>query len=127
MAKGSPKTPKRSCYPVVKDEQLAVVIRYVLHGNVYERFLSMTPLKDLSAEGIANDICQVLTRNGVNLLNCVSQTSSYDGASVMSGKHRDVHQRYHRQSSVCPLLCPLLCSPLEPSCCRYREITGLRK
>ena len=76
---------------VSKDEQLAVVIKYVLHGNVYERFLSMTPLKDLSAEGIANDICQVLTRNGVNLLNCISQT--YDGASVMSGKHRGVQKK----------------------------------
>ena len=51
----------------------------------------MTPLKDLSAEGIANDIFQVLTRNGVNLLNCVSQT--YDGASVMSGKHRGVQKK----------------------------------
>jgi hypothetical protein len=76
---------------VSKDEQLAVVLWYVLHGKVYERFLSMTPLKNLSSEGIADDICQVLTRNYISLLDCVSQT--YDGVSVMSSKHQGVQKR----------------------------------
>ena len=76
---------------VAKNEQLAVVLRYVLDGTVHERFISFTPLGNLAADGIAEEICQVLTRNKLTLQNCIAQT--YDGASVMSGKHTGVQKR----------------------------------
>ena len=79
---------------VSKDEQLAVVITNLgmfcteMTLCVRTVFVNDTVERPFCR---GDDICQVLTRNGVNLLNCVSQT--YDGASVMSGKHRGVQKK----------------------------------
>ena len=46
------------CHESKDVAKYAVVLRFVLDGIAHERFLLFTPLHDLSADGIADAICQ---------------------------------------------------------------------
>ena len=76
---------------VSKTEQLSFVLRYILHGNTYERFISFTKCEEVNAEAIFLYIMRALREMDVDISNCISQC--YDGASVMSGHLSGVRAR----------------------------------
>jgi len=72
-----------------KTEQLSIVLRYLLHGTVYESFVGFVPTADLSAEGVSTQIVSHLEKLKLDYKNMLVG-QGYDGASVMSGKHKGV-------------------------------------
>ena len=75
-----------------KQEQLAVVLRYVDDKAViHEKFLTYKLATSLTAESLAAFLVETLREYQLNPENIVSQ--GYDGASVMSGKCSGVQQR----------------------------------
>lgn len=78
-----------------KTEQLSIVIRYYLDGNIYERFLGFEPANKLDASSLLICIKQKLANCGVDLNYCVAQT--YDGAAVMSGSCTGVQALLSRE------------------------------
>ena len=72
-----------------KIEQMSIVLRYFRRGAVYESFIGFVALADLSANGLSGELLSQLETLAVDYKNkLVGQ--GYDGASVMSGKHRGV-------------------------------------
>lgn len=72
-----------------KIEQMSLVLRYFWNGCVYESFLGFLAAHDLSAEGLSNLMLGELGKLGlVYKGKLIGQ--GYDGASVMSGKHKGV-------------------------------------
>ena len=67
---------------ISKKKQLTKVLRYVLNGCVYERFISYTQCDELYAAALTY-ILEGLHHINLDITDCVSQC--YDGASVMSG------------------------------------------
>jgi len=76
-------------------EQLAILVRYTLHGDIKERAIGTYHMKDLSAESLAAAICKELSSQGIDMQLCVGQC--YDGASVMRGSVRGVQARIREQ------------------------------
>lgn len=75
-----------------KKEQISLVLRYYYAGAVKESFLHFESADRLDAAGLTHKIIQVLERCGLEYKsNLIGQ--SYDGASVMSGKHSGVQAR----------------------------------
>ena len=76
-----------------KEEQLAIVIRYVDLDTAiqHERFLTYVKASSLNAEGLSFYILTALHDNGLDPSGIVSQ--GFDGASVMSGHCSGVQQR----------------------------------
>lgn len=66
-----------------KTEQLSIVVRYYYKSEIKERFLGVTPLKDLNAIALFSHIKVVLSKCKIDINKCVAQT--YDGANVMRG------------------------------------------
>lgn len=71
-----------------KKEQLSVAVRYLHEGTIHEEFLCMEELESLNAEGLSSRILNAL-ESKLNFKMCIAQ--SYDGASVVSGKHAGVN------------------------------------
>ncbi|XP_033227286.1 zinc finger MYM-type protein 1-like [Belonocnema kinseyi] len=71
--------------------QLSIIIRYCLHGQVYERFLQFLPISSHTGDLLSREILNVLSDNGICISNCRGQ--SYDNASNMSGKYAGVQAR----------------------------------
>ena len=72
-----------------KIEQLSIVLRYFLHGTAYESFVGFVPMAGLSADDVSSQIlCQLESLQLDYKTMLVAQ--GYDGASVMSGKHKGV-------------------------------------
>uniref|UniRef100_A0A3B3RJL6 DUF4371 domain-containing protein n=1 Tax=Paramormyrops kingsleyae TaxID=1676925 RepID=A0A3B3RJL6_9TELE len=72
-----------------KKEQISFVLRYYYQGAVKESFLHFESADQLDAAGLTKKIIELLERYGLDYKNnLVGQ--SYDGASVMSGKHSGV-------------------------------------
>ena len=67
---------------ISKKKQLTKVLRYVLNGCVYERFILYTQCDELYAAALTY-ILEGLHHINLDITDCVSQC--YDGASVMSG------------------------------------------
>lgn len=80
---------------ITKKEQLSIVIRYVLKGEVKERFLGFIALEALDASSLLRSIKEILSQNSIDLEKCVAQT--YDGANVMSGKVSGVQTRFREE------------------------------
>ena len=78
---------------VSKQEQLSVVLRYVVEGTIYERFLTFSEIDDL----IVNIISDTLGKMGIPIDSCVCQ--NYDGAFVMSGHLRGVQAFFRELNS----------------------------
>ena len=76
---------------ISKVEQLSIALRYVIQGNVYERFVTYVHATSLDAASLAKYITDTLTSLNLPLENCVSQC--FDGASVMSGQCSGVQAR----------------------------------
>lgn len=76
-----------------KQEQLAIVLRYVEieSATIFERFLTYVKAKSLNAESLSKYILDTLKQHGLDPKCIVSQ--GYDGASVMSGQCTGVQQR----------------------------------
>ncbi|KYM96678.1 Zinc finger MYM-type protein 1 [Cyphomyrmex costatus] len=76
-------------------DQMTEIIRYVkIDGDkveVQERFLGFLPMKEKSAEKIAEMIVTSLDEDKLLIENCRGQ--GYDNAATMSGIHRRVQQR----------------------------------
>ncbi|XP_033225915.1 zinc finger MYM-type protein 1-like [Belonocnema kinseyi] len=72
-------------------DQLSIIIRYCLHGQVYERFLQFLPISSHTGDLLSRVILNVLSDNGICISNCRGQ--SYDNASNMSGKYAGVQVR----------------------------------
>jgi len=72
-----------------KTEQLSIVLRYLLHGTVYESFVGFVPTADLTAEGVSTQILCQLEKMKLDYKSMLVG-QGYDGASVMSGKHKGV-------------------------------------
>jgi len=74
-----------------KQEQLAVVVRYVnKEGIINERFLTFVQATNLNAESLSNYLIKVLEDNEQDPTCIVSR--GCNGASVMSGHCTDVQQ-----------------------------------
>jgi hypothetical protein len=101
-----------------KKEQLSVVIRYVNKMEVEERFLTFIDCSTArDAQGLATYILEAIKKCDLHDLPIVAQ--SYDGASVMAGKHRGlqaiikethpeavyIHCLAHRYNILITLLC----------------------
>lgn len=78
-----------------KKEQLAILVRYTLHGHIKERAIGTYHMKDLCAESLATAICDELSSQGIDMQLCVGQC--YDGASVMRGRVRGVQARIREE------------------------------
>ena len=76
---------------ISKIEQVAIVVRYVKEGVIYERFLTFVEASKLDAKALSTYIIDVLNKYQLDLQGIVSQ--GYDGASVMGGRHTGVQQR----------------------------------
>ena len=72
-----------------KIEQVSLVLRYFNKNAVCEAFLGFFPAHDLTAEGLSQLILDNLRKCGLDYCNnLIGQ--GYDGASVMSGRHKGV-------------------------------------
>ena len=71
--------------------QLCITLRYVLSSGSVERFETFVPIKSDTGLGIAEVILTFLPKNSTDVKYCRGQ--SYDNASNMSGKYKDVQQR----------------------------------
>ncbi|XP_033216978.1 zinc finger MYM-type protein 1-like [Belonocnema kinseyi] len=73
------------------EDQLPIICRYCLHGQVYERFLQFLPISSHTGESLCKVTLEVLEANDISISNCRGQ--SYDNASNMSGKYVGVQAR----------------------------------
>ena len=86
---------------ISRKDQLSLTIRYAKITNnsngeaaeisITESFLGFFWTHDQCAEGLSNQILQILQEKGISLKNCRGQ--GYDGASVMSGVYGGVQKR----------------------------------
>lgn len=66
---------------ISKIKQLSIVVRYFYQGELKEKYLGFTLLKNLNAHFLFLHIKQVLSKSQIDINNCLSQI--YDGASVV--------------------------------------------
>lgn len=57
---------------VSKTEQLSIVVRYFVQGEVKERFLEFTPLKNLNVQFLFSHIKKVFSKWQIDINNCVA-------------------------------------------------------
>lgn len=83
-----------------KEEQLSINIRYVQNLEVEERFLCFINCSDSrDAQSLADIMFEFLRNSNLSDIPIIAQ--SYDGASVMSGKHQGVQAKikeFHPQA-----------------------------
>lgn len=82
---------------ISRKEQMSFCIRYFYRGQIYERFISFTEVRDLTASGLTKAIYSVLQQNNITGVEIVAQ--SYDGANVMSGKYNGVQEIFRQKYS----------------------------
>lgn len=89
---------------ITKIDQLSIIIRHVciirnenqhpINFNISETFLGFYDLKDHSAEGMTDQVMNILREMNIPIQKCYGQ--GYDGASVMSGVYNGVQSRIKR-------------------------------
>jgi Domain of unknown function (DUF4371) len=94
----------RSALDITESDQLSIIIRHVCiirnesqqptNFNISETFLGFYELKDHSAEGMTDQVMNVLREMNIDIEKCYGQ--GYDGASVMSGVYNGVQTRIKR-------------------------------
>lgn len=87
------KVNKAKCFSVLVDEttdirtveQLSLCVRWlnVEENKIHEDFVTFTPVKDLTGQGLAETITAALKHHGIHAEYLIGQ--GYDGASSMSG------------------------------------------
>ena len=63
---------------------MSIILRYVYHGIIHERFVGYTHATELNATPLYEYILQPISEMQVDIKGCICQY--YDGASVMSGE-----------------------------------------
>mgnify|MGYP000751363744 FL=1 len=86
-------------------EQLGLVVRYTQNNKPIERLLEFVSCEEITGEAICNNVVSCLTKLGLNIQNCRSQTM--DGAGNMAGKHSGCAARFTQLS---PKACYFYCS-----------------
>ena len=81
---------------ISKQEQIALVLRYVVEATVYERFVGYIYATELNAESLTHYICDTLASLDIPIEQCICQ--GYDGATVMSGSCHGVQTRIRELS-----------------------------
>ncbi|KAL6481128.1 hypothetical protein MHYP_G00092080 [Metynnis hypsauchen] len=82
---------------VKKKEQICLVLRYYYNGAIQESFLHFESTEKLDVAALSDKIIHILENHGLEYKkNLVGQ--SYDGASVMSGKHSGVQARIKEEA-----------------------------
>jgi len=71
--------------------QLAICVRYVLHGKVYERLLCLPTADNSSGDSLFNLIKSQLAEFGLEIANIIG--CSFDGASNMSAIYKGLQAR----------------------------------
>ena len=79
---------------VSKQEQLAIVVRYLHQQTIHEEFLDFTAAEGLDAESLLKKIMESLAKCSIDQNTCIAQC--YDGAAVMSGHISGVQERFRR-------------------------------
>ncbi|XP_029344367.1 52 kDa repressor of the inhibitor of the protein kinase-like [Acyrthosiphon pisum] len=75
-----------------KEEQMALCVRYTNHFQIFERFLGFINVSEnQNSESLTSAIVCFLGK--YNLIDVPIIAQSYDGASVMSGKHGGVQKK----------------------------------
>lgn len=75
-----------------KEEQMALCVRYTNHFQIFERFLGfINVFENQNSESLTSAIVCFLGK--YNLIDVPIIAQSYDGASVMSGKHGGVQKK----------------------------------
>jgi len=72
-------------------DQLTVIVRYVLHGKLIERFLTFLPIYSHTGEQLAKSLLDYLNCLQIEFNDCRGQ--SYDNASNMSGRYKGLQAR----------------------------------
>ncbi|KAF0706777.1 zinc finger MYM-type protein 1-like [Aphis craccivora] len=67
---------------------MAIVIQYCTLTSVHERLVQLSPIKSHTGESIFVLLEEFLEKAGLNIVNCREQ--SYDNASNMSGKYKEL-------------------------------------
>ena len=84
---------------ISKTDQLSVIIRYCLDGEIYERFLSFIPIISHSGVDLFNNVKHFFINDlKLDLTNCRGQ--SYDNAANMSGKFQGFQAHLKNENSL---------------------------
>uniref|UniRef100_A0A6P7H0E8 Uncharacterized protein LOC114349311 n=1 Tax=Diabrotica virgifera virgifera TaxID=50390 RepID=A0A6P7H0E8_DIAVI len=75
-------------------DQLAICVRYVVQGKVYERLLEMTVIDDSSGQALYERITSELAKYGIQASNIVA--CSFDGASNMKGCYNGLQAHFKK-------------------------------
>ena len=101
---------------ISKKEQLSIILRYVYHGIIHERFVGYTHATELNATALSEYILQAISEMQLDIKDCISQC--YDGASVMSGECAGVSAKIlERNTKAVYIHCAH--APLEFGASRY--------
>lgn len=77
-------------------DQLAICVRYVVQGKVYERLLDFCVVQDSSGQGLFEKIKTDLTKYGISLTNVVA--CSFDGAANMKGCYNGLKAHLEKET-----------------------------
>jgi len=59
-------------------DQCSIVIRYVLHDNVYEKLVAVKPCHDSSGKGMSELLLNTLQKLEINVENCIGNSTDGD-------------------------------------------------
>ncbi|XP_065653017.1 zinc finger MYM-type protein 1-like [Hydra vulgaris] len=79
-------------------DQLAIILRYCYQGDVFERFLTITPITSHTGKSLLNVVKTILDTNNLSIKNCCGQ--SYDNAANMSGQYNGLRALLQRENQL---------------------------
>lgn len=81
---------------VVVMDQLAICVRYVVEGKLYERLLDLTVVHDSSGLALFEKLKADLNNYGISITNIAA--CSFDGASNMKGCYKGLQARFKAEN-----------------------------
>lgn len=104
-------------------EQLGLVVRFVKDGVPKERLLEFVACEETTGEALCDSIVHTLTKVGLNIQNCRSQTM--DGAGNMTGCTKGVAARI---TQICPKAIYHYCSShdLNMAICKSCDVKEVK-
>ncbi|OWR53992.1 putative zinc finger MYM domain containing 1 [Danaus plexippus plexippus] len=117
-----------SALDISHEDQLTLIVRYVLPSGPVERFVKFLDMEGHTAEQGAQCLLDFLSKNGIDMKDCRGQ--SYDIASNMSGKCSGLESRIKEMNKYLCRIHSLSCTLIKICCqvrCRllYRSCTLL--
>ncbi|XP_065658846.1 52 kDa repressor of the inhibitor of the protein kinase-like [Hydra vulgaris] len=79
-------------------DQLAIILRYCYQGDVFKRFLTITPITSHTGKSLLNVVKTILDTNNLSIKNCRGQ--SYDNAANMSGQYNGLRELLQRENQL---------------------------